>query len=432
MEHQRQQPAPRDGEPGAAGGAGSVVHQRPNDRAAQHGRPRLHARGRRHRVRRLPQEPGSDAPVLGQPARLQRPQRLPGGQPVHGRGGQPAARDDGRRLRVRRRQRRRAPTSRRWARCSRRSPTARRSVTGSRSPSRRSSASAPTRRLQRERRRVPPRRRARSRTASYNFAVLIKEFFASPLVTGAIATGTYRRRHRRADQHLAARPALRGAVQPARQARPVRAGGAGAQHDADGDRDDRAERGRRRVQPRLADPGHAVRSDAVLPRRPASCCARTSPRRSSTPRRAPASTRCSDVPRRDREHGREADGLSARPPGATPRRCRSCRSTTTARATSSSRRRRPARRRARRTRCARRSSWPANRQPPSGSAFKGRTANDETHTTRRSPRRPVRHRLHRAPGAGDRTARLVPAEPAPGDRPGSPVRDHRARPTCST
>ena len=67
-----------------------------------------HARGRRHGVRRLPQEPGPDAPVLGQPARLQRPQRLPDGQQVHGRGGQSAAGCAGRRLRVRRRQRDRA------------------------------------------------------------------------------------------------------------------------------------------------------------------------------------------------------------------------------------------------------------------------------------------------------------------------------------
>ena len=52
-----------------------------------------------------------------------------------------------------------------------------------------------------------------------------------------------------------------------------------------------------------------------------------------------------------------------------------------------------------------------------------------TETTRSAPRRAVRHRLHRAAGARDGAAGLVPAEPAAGDRAGAAVRDHARRPT---
>ena len=81
------------------------------DHAVHGGGPRRAPRRRGQRVRRLPRDAGPDAPVLGEPARLQRPQRLPGRQPEQPR--QPAA--DGRagqRVRVRRHPRAPDPASR--------------------------------------------------------------------------------------------------------------------------------------------------------------------------------------------------------------------------------------------------------------------------------------------------------------------------------
>ena len=89
LEHQRQQPAPRDDEPDVARGARAVVHQRQQPHAAQRGRPRLLAHDELGRVLRLPQEPRPDADVLRQPVRLQRPQRLRG-EPVQRLAAEPA------------------------------------------------------------------------------------------------------------------------------------------------------------------------------------------------------------------------------------------------------------------------------------------------------------------------------------------------------
>ena len=106
VEHQRQQPAPRHRQPGAAGRARAGVHGREHDHAVHGGGPRRHPRRGGQRMCRLPRDAGPDAPVLGEPARLQRPQRLPRGQPQQPR--QPAADGiAGQRIRVRRRPRHR-------------------------------------------------------------------------------------------------------------------------------------------------------------------------------------------------------------------------------------------------------------------------------------------------------------------------------------
>ena len=139
--------------------------------------------------------------------------------------------------------------------------------TGSRSPSRRSSASGPTRRRAARATPSSAASSARSRTArrATTSPSLIKELFASPLVTGAVATGTYPANGSvpisisRRDHFCAALSNRLGKPDLCAQAVPV------PSPTQTATRDHRAERGRRRVQPRLADPGHAVRSDAVLP-----------------------------------------------------------------------------------------------------------------------------------------------------------------------
>ena len=73
------------------------------------------------------------------------------------------------------------------------------------------------------------------------------------------------RQRRRHHQRVAARSPLRGAVQPARARRHLRAAGSAADHRADGDTEDRRQRRRRRLQPRLADSGDALEGHAVLP-----------------------------------------------------------------------------------------------------------------------------------------------------------------------
>ena len=154
------------------------------------GGPRRHARRRGQRMSRLPRDAGPDAPVLGEPARLQRPQRLPApaagnspGNPrptgalvnefafgdIRGTGASIAELgnylDPGDR-------RRRAAALRRSRSCS-------------------SSASTRTRRRAARATRSSAASSAPSRTARFNFAVLAKEFFSSPLVTGAAATGSF-------------------------------------------------------------------------------------------------------------------------------------------------------------------------------------------------------------------------------------------------
>ncbi len=226
-----------------------------------------HARRRRHGVRRLPQEPGSDAPVLGATSststtattsrratgsRARRPTRGPrrsGGGFAFG-----DVNETG-------------PDIAAWGRCSRRSRTAagchRFSIAIAQDLCFWAN-SAPCSETDAEFRRVVGAFQ-NSTPFAYNFAVLIKEFFASPLVTGAVATGTYPSATSvpvsisRRDHLCAALSNRLGKPDLCAQAVPV------PQLGADRDRDDRAERGRRCVQPRLADPGHAVRSDAVLP-----------------------------------------------------------------------------------------------------------------------------------------------------------------------
>ena len=426
VEHQRQQPAPRDGQPDPAGRAGAVVHQRLGHHAPQHGRPRFHARGRRHGVRRLPQEPGPDAPVLGQPARLQRPQRLPDGQQVHGRGGQPAAGHA------------RAAASRSatstttgpditavgtmLARVTRRQPV----CTASRSPSRRISASGPTRR--RAARATPSSAAwsARSRTArpTYNFAVLIKEFFASPLVTGAVATGTYPTvgsvpvSISRRDHFCAALSNRLGKPDLCAQAVPVpnptqTATATIAQSVAS-----------RRVQPRLADPGHAVRSDAVLSlgQRAPVLEHRGAGRRPDGGRRRLLDER---RPRRHQQHGREPDGLSTRPPG--PRRGDTDPAGALRRRTDDQERARGRRRDDQRDQRAAVDVHPGLRVT---NRRRDRPLKGEPPMTRITRREGLLAGLFGSGYIGLRAlatgSRLVPAQPEPRDRPGSPVRDHRA------
>ena len=111
VEHQRQQPAPRHRQPDVAGRVRAGVHRRKRGHPVLDGGPGREPRGHRRRMYRLPPDAGSDAPVLGQPARLQRPQRLPGRQPQQPRQPAPHGRA-GQRVRVRRRGRR---PERAWA-----------------------------------------------------------------------------------------------------------------------------------------------------------------------------------------------------------------------------------------------------------------------------------------------------------------------------
>ena len=307
VEHQRQQPAPRDREPDAAGRRSGS--RSPSDRSivplsqrrastATHAVAGTECVGCHKSLDPMRQFWGNQLDFNDR-------NDFPAGNRFTGGGGQPAARRrPGGVLRVRRRQRDRAPTSRRWGRCWRRSRTAvrrrHRFAIAIAQELCFCANSAPCSETDAEFRRVVSRVREQHADA-YNFAALIKELFASPLVTGAMATGTYRERERGAGQHRAARPALRGAVEPAGQARPVRAGGAGAA-------------ARRRPRPRRSrssvaadafsrgsrDPGHAVGSDAVLPvgQRAAVRERRGAGRRPD--QRAAASTPCSDVAGRDR------------------------------------------------------------------------------------------------------------------------------------
>ncbi len=73
-----------------------------------------------------------------------------------------------------------------------------------------------------------------------------------------------RDRQRIQHQHRASRPAVRGAVEPARQARPVRPGGADPVVGAVGDAEDRDQHPRRRLQPRQRGADHRLDPDAVL------------------------------------------------------------------------------------------------------------------------------------------------------------------------
>jgi hypothetical protein len=138
----------------------------------------------------LSRDAGSDAPVLGEPARLQRPQRLPGGQPQQPR--QPAAdRHAGRRVRVRRRPRDRVQASADFG-----DYLGPGRPTGPGLPRFGISVvqqlcfyanSAPCSETDSEFRRVVDRLQGHQ----LQLRVLLKEFFSSPLVTGAAATGTY-------------------------------------------------------------------------------------------------------------------------------------------------------------------------------------------------------------------------------------------------
>ena len=80
LEHQRQQPAPRDREPDAAGRARASRSPARTSitPVSSGGLDPNHAVDQHRVVLRLPQEARSAAPVLGNAVRLQRPQRLPG------------------------------------------------------------------------------------------------------------------------------------------------------------------------------------------------------------------------------------------------------------------------------------------------------------------------------------------------------------------
>ena len=203
-----------------------------SDHAAQRGRPRPQPRGRGHRVLRLPQEPGSAAPVLGARSSTsttattsRRAARSTAARPTRGRrrrGGALAFGDVNATGAEHRRARAAAGAGhrRRIGSC----PSA---------FAHRGRAEALLLRelvaVRRERPRVPARRRrVRERAAS-----------TSRRWSGAllVAAGDRRRATRDrptgngvTDQHRAPRPALRGAVEPPGQARPLRAGGADADH----------------------------------------------------------------------------------------------------------------------------------------------------------------------------------------------------------
>ena len=209
------------------------------------------------------------------------------------------------------------------------------------SASRSCSSSASTRTRRRAARAIPSSAassRSFTATARFNFAVLLKEFFSSPLVTGAVRDRQLPR-GRGADQHLAARPPVRGAVEPARQARPVRAGDAvlptstqtATARIAASVASDAFSRGAQIA-------GDAVRPDAVLPRRHRAAVREHRHRRSST--RRPA-RRLHQHRRagRDQRHGRDGDGLPARPPAARAGGADPDRTTTPWRATMGSKRR---------------------------------------------------------------------------------------------
>ena len=182
------------------------------------------------RSARLPQEPRSDAPVLGEPAGLQRPQRLPGGSEVHGRGGQPAARDASAAASPSATSTPPAPDIAGIGPLLLQvvTPTAT-AVTGSRSRSRRSSASSPTRRRAA---RATPSSGGSSRAFENSSNLQLRRADQGVLrVAAGDRRGGDRDVHDRqlgAGQHRAARPLLRGAVEPAGQARHLRAGGAAA------------------------------------------------------------------------------------------------------------------------------------------------------------------------------------------------------------
>ena len=107
------------------------------------------------------------------------------------------------------------------------------------------------------------RRVVRSLTSSnYNYGTLLKEFFASPLVTGAVAHRDLRGQ-RRAGEHHAARSLLRGPLEPPRQDGPLAQAG-GPHVGPVGHREDRVQRRRRRLQPWRGVAGDPFGSDAVL------------------------------------------------------------------------------------------------------------------------------------------------------------------------
>ena len=248
---------------------------------------------------------GSDAAVLGQPARLQRPQRLPGGKPFNGPRpnprptGAPAASSPSATSTASRR--RASPTSAATAGAGDR----RRPKPGRAAFAHRGRAEALLLRelvaVHRDRPGVPARRRRCSSSSSYNFAVAGQ---------GAVlvAAGDRRRRRPRPstggndgpDQHRAPRPAVRGAVEPPGQARPLRAGGRRCPTSAQSATlkiaasvaADAFSRGSRVA-------GHAVEADAVLSRRDRDAVREHRRRRSST-RPAGAVYSSTDVAGRDR------------------------------------------------------------------------------------------------------------------------------------
>ena len=188
VEHQRQQPAPRHRQPGAAGRVRAGVHGGEHHHPVLGGRPGRHARGRGHRVRRLPPDAGPDAAVLGEPARLQRPQRFSGRQPQQPR--QPPSSGG---------------VTNEFAFGDVRATGSSMADLGTFLAQVTDGAglprfgisvvqqlcfyanSAPCSESDAEFRRIV----GAFKDSSFNFAVLAKEFFSSPLVTGAAATGSF-------------------------------------------------------------------------------------------------------------------------------------------------------------------------------------------------------------------------------------------------
>ena len=150
--------------------------------------------------------------------------------------------------------------------------------------------------------------------STFNYAVLAKEFFSSPIVTGAAATGSHRRR-RGPRQHRAPRPPVRGAVEPPGQARPVRAGG-------------RAAAARRRPRPPASRPASPPTRSAAAPQSPVTPTEPTMFYRAATEMlceniatqvvdaTSGAVYTSADIPGAINGDGRDGDGLPAQPPAA--------------------------------------------------------------------------------------------------------------------